>query len=167
MRGWFRIAVASCGLGLLLVGCLDSGDDANCRNLSLIPPPSLEQVPETLVVDDLRLVLECFLWRDFMPISPPDGRPLMATIRLVELDSLPLPENLDLEHLWVLNGEQFWSTAFEDEPRPPLPPFEIERVARCGPKWGPGEVDVAVSVRHGSLEALYVKALGLPILRTE
>ena len=132
------------------------------------PPPDLEATPDTLSIDGQTLVLECQLWRDFMPIIPPEGNGLIALIRLTEIDALPIEANLDLRHLWVLLGSECWSTDFTDERRAPTPPHIKEKIARWGPEWETGvAVDVVVQVRLNGRACYVVKALDVPIHRTD
>jgi hypothetical protein len=105
--------------------------------------------PEQIEVDGRKYILETYLWRDFMPISPPDGKPLIALIRVTALDLMPFPATLDADRLWVINGQQVWETEFSNEELPENPNrrHQLEKIARSGPKWGPGlYVDVVVRI---------------------
>ncbi len=133
-------------------GCRDdSPTDSGCPPADIShDPPDVEAPAETLSIGEHAYTLDCTLWRDFMPICPPNGRQLIAVILLIEVDSLDIPAGIDLSYLWVLNEDLVWATAFSDETRPKTPPFMIEKVARCGPKWGPNiTVDVVTRVLDG------------------
>jgi hypothetical protein len=70
---------------------------------------------------------------------------------LIDVDSKPIPAEVDLATIWVINGTEIWESGFGTEPRPPRPDYELERVAWNGPTWGPGiTVDVVVSVTFGT-----------------
>lgn len=108
----------------------------------------LVSAPEVLDLPSQDYHLETLLWRDFMPISPPGGKPMMAVARLVS--DAPIPDDVKLVHLWVINGNEVWSTQFAEEPI--VSGNTIEGIARGGPKWDPGiPVDVVVGVKVGNV----------------
>ena len=85
-----------------------------------------------------------------MPISPPDGRPLVVVIAVQTADSTALPEGLDADVVYVIYEGQVWKAWLEDNPDSSQPPYRLEKVARDGPKWGPAVyVDVVVRLQHG------------------
>ena len=156
-RGLYqRLLVCSAVCGMV-TSC---GEDPSGPTGSVIEPPDDGMVVHTrLELDGHTYEIRTNLWRDFMPGSPPDGTPLMALIRLVEVDSLAIPPDVTMDYLWVVNGVETWATEFTDEQRPPQPLYKIERVARNGPKWGPGiAVDVVARVRAGDGAAYRVLA---------
>ncbi len=51
---------------------------------------------DTLIIGDKAFVLDAYLYRDFMPISPPDGNPMISINWLVSIDSTEIPNNIDL-----------------------------------------------------------------------
>lgn len=113
----------------------------------------LLSAPEQIQIDARFYRLETYLYRDFMPSSPPDGKPLIALILVTAIDQLPFPEMIDADKLWIINGQEVWETEFSDEERPQDPNrrHQLEKVARDGPKWGPGiYVDVVVRVKNSS-----------------
>lgn len=86
-------------------------------------------------------VLEAYLWRDFMPVSPPDGRPLIAINRLVEKDGLAIPEGVDIVMQYVINKDEVWESNYSESVQGQA--NIIEKISREGPKWGP---DIYVTV---------------------
>jgi len=152
-----------------VVGC--SGDPFSGSVRPVVPTVPLDQLataPDTLAVAGCDLTLETYLWRDFMPISPPDGKPLIALIRIVEANQIEIPAGIDAVYLWVVNGTDVWPTTFSDESHPETPPHELERVARNGPKWGPQiQVDVIVGVTTGSKDLHLLRAADQWIHRTD
>ena len=125
-----------------------------CSENPVAPPDidiqSLQAAPEKLTVSGKALILRCSLWRDFMPISPPDGRPLVVVIAVQTADSTALPEGLDADVVYVIYEGQVWKAWLEDNPDSSQPPYRLEKVARDGPKWGPAVyVDVVVRLQHG------------------
>ncbi|MEE9293971.1 MAG: hypothetical protein V3W34_03260 [Phycisphaerae bacterium] len=100
--------------------------------------------PEAVEIGGQTLTLETYLWRDFMPISPPDGKPLIATVTVVAKGATALPAGVSAVRMWVVNGRDVWEGKFSQDAAPPQP-GRLERTAREGPKWGPG-IDVEVVV---------------------
>lgn len=148
---------------LVLVPACDDDVSAPDSNNPAITLAQLKSAPETLDLPEQDYHLETYLWRDFMPISPPDGKPLAAVVRLVSTE--PIPDDVKLVYLWVVNGQQVWATRFAEEPV--VSGNTIEAFANGGPKWGPGiSVDVVVGVRIGSSELRLVRASEQPIEAT-
>lgn len=106
---------------------------------------------ETLSIGSNSFVLDAYLWRDFMPVSPPDGKPMIALNWLVDNNSVKIPGNISLTKQYVINNELVWESDYEDEVRgPDLPEYKAEKISRGGPKWETGiHVDV-ISVIHDS-----------------
>jgi hypothetical protein len=111
------------------------------------PIDELISAPDRLVIDNREYILDTYMWRDFQPISRPDGKPLIAIIWVIAVDSLAVPSDLDATRLWVIYDGEVWETPFSDEERPQTPGYKLEKVARNGPKWGPDiTVDVVVRI---------------------
>ncbi len=128
--------------------------------------------PEQVEINSRKYTLETYLWRDFMygPNTPPDGKPLIALIRIIAIDLLPFPSTLDANRLWVINGQEVWDTEFSDEERPTDPnrKHQLEKIARNGPKWGPGiYVDVVVRIIDYKNKIYLLKASNQHIGRTD
>ncbi len=126
---------------LLLLAC-------SCQDLFSPDLDDLLTAAERIVIAGRTYTLETDLYRDFMPPSPPDGQPLTAIIRVTAEDRNPFPATLDADRVWVINGKEVWeesllavSSAGDPERR-----HQLEKIARGGPKWGPG-IYVAVVVR--------------------
>jgi len=150
---------------LLLSGCAGGTDQNGIPDLSLA---DLAAAPARLEHAGQSYRLETYLWRDFMPMSPPGGKGLTATVRLVEVDSQPIAEGTSLDFLWVIHGEEVWATPFSDEARPSGPADRQEAVARDGPLWEPNsEVDVVVGWRDPAGELHLLRAAGQKIHRTD
>jgi len=148
-------------LALFISNCVLNPKDSSTSIDELL------SAPEKVEIDGQHYTIETYLWRDFMPVSPPDGKPLIALIRVTEIDSQTIPETLDATKLWVINGDDLWETGFSDEQRPYTEPFQLEKVARDGPKWGPGiYVTVVVKIEYGNSTYL-IKASDQLIERTD
>ena len=133
-----------------------------------IPSADLASAPDTIEVAGSQVTLWASLWRDFQPISPPDGKPLISLVRLIETDSLRIDGAISPMYIWVVNGDHVWASRFTDEARPPQPEYQIEKVARNGPKWGPGiSVDVIVGIRYHEEPMILIAARNQLIYRTD
>ena len=92
-------------------------------------------------------IADAYLWRDFMPISPPDGKPLAASLK-IQVDSGAFPVDVTVDRIWVY-GPTVWEPALFEVRRSPdagTPADQIEVFANGGPKWDPGS-EVSVDVR--------------------
>jgi len=128
----------------------------------------LNAAPTTVKVDGTTLSLETYLWRDFMPISPPDGKPLVAILRVKTDDGSTIPDGLKMPAAWVVRDKKVWDTLLDDEQPEPHPEDVLELVARDGPKWGPNvAVDVIVELRLADGSKLLLKAVDQMIERTD
>lgn len=110
------------------------------------------------------------MWRDFQPISPPDGKPLIAIIYVTATDTAQLPSSLSTDAVWIVYNNKVWKSGFTGEPIAPgeLKPHRIVRIARAGPTWGPNvNVDVVVRVYDGKGGTLLLKAPNQRIYRTD
>jgi len=145
-------------LALFAAACLVVGGCSTDRALA----------PRLISLDGATLRLEASLWRDFQPISPPDGKPLIAGLRITTVDGAPIPSTLRADSVWIYNEAAVWAASVrEEQPRSAGAPF-FEVVARNGPKWGPGiEVDVVVQVRDAAGRAFLLQAPRVFIGRTD
>jgi len=152
---------------ILSIGCTDLG------NPYVAPPPDIPLVvlraaPDTLVVNGRRLSLSAYLWRDFMPISPPDGKPLMAVLTISAADSATIPSSLVCDAVWVIYQHEIWKAWLEIPPPGGVKPNQISRTARDGPRWGPNVyVDVIVRVIDASGASRLLRAPHQWIGRTD
>jgi hypothetical protein len=133
-----------------------------CQN-PFSPIKDLDKIPETITVNGLKIMMEVFLWRDFMPtIGAPGGSDLMAVITLTAQGASNFPDYIGADKLYVIYGEQVWETGFADEIRPRDNGHlnQIQLVARGGPKWPvESRVDVIVRVTIKGEGYRYIKAL--------
>ena len=164
-RWMLAILLAVVLLSAEFQGCLvgdDCDDGPECSPLTpKLAPPALETVPDTLIVGSNRFVLGAGVWRNFEPSSDNCPRRLNVFVQVTEVDSMPIPSGMTANHVWVLNGDVFWNARFTSQVLPYTPPYQIEKMARCGPQWTPGaEVDVIVRVRDASGSEAYVRRLG-------
>ena len=159
--------LVGCAVLLAVVGC---GAACKCCRTTATEPKA---APERVEIDGREYTLAASLWRDFMPMAPPDGESLVAILKVSPSDMMPLPVDLAIDHVWVLNGEKQWSAAV-DQPGGPgqstsgqSPATHLEQSVRGGPKWGPGiKVDVVARLRQGK-QTWLVRAAGVEIKRTD
>lgn len=113
------------------------------------------------------LTIAPYLWRDFQPSSPSNGRPMIAVIRVQSVDGSRLPAGVSADSVWVLWGAQTWAArAVEEQPRTASAIFEV--VARDGPKWGPNvRVDVVLRLHDASGTVRYVRMADQLVNRTD
>jgi len=115
-------------------------------------------------ISGITYTLDTYMWRDFMPISPPDGKPLIAIIRVQASGIDDFPLSTIIERLWLIYRQKIISTRASDEYRVDGNIFEM--VFRDGPKWGPCiGVDVVVKLNVNS-QIYYLKAVNQTIHAT-
>ena len=116
--------------------------------------------PEQVEINGRNYTLGTYLWRDFMPGTyGPDGSDLMAIVTISETAFQAIPTDTTATYLWFINGEEIWGSSFSDESRPPVPAYQMEKIARGGPRWSPGtNVIVVVKMADGSGGTYLLKA---------
>jgi hypothetical protein len=151
---------------LVVVGCEDNGVSIPQD----IPVAQLQASPDTIIVEGRLLCLSTYMWRDFQPISSPDGKPLIAIIYVTATDTARLPSSISADAVWIVHNDQVWKSWLSDESIPPseLKPNRIVKIAREGPKWGPHVyVDVIVRVVDGQGNRHWLRAPNQWIGRTD
>ena len=124
--------------------------------------------PERIEIENRQYILESYLYRDFMPISPPDGKNLIASVKVTATDLQEFPSSINANRLWVIKSpEEIWETAFTNETHTPPYDYQLEKVARDGPMWEPNsQVDIVVEILHEGNTYL-LKASNQTIYRTD
>jgi len=139
----------------LLSGCGGRGPTTP----GAVSASDLTTAPTKIVLAGKTLILGTSLWRDFMPIAPPDGKPLVALLQVKTGDGSSVPATVSADTVWVIHGAQIWSGLLQEERSraETMPLYEV--VAREGPKWDPGiTVDVVVRLRDASGRAFLLRA---------
>lgn len=120
-----------------------------------LPAPSVSvdellSAPEQIEIDDRQYILGAYLNRDFMPSIQPDRSSLVASVTINATDLQEFPSSIDANMLWVIKSpEEIWETTFTNEDRNPNYNYQLEKIARDGPKWEPNiQVDVVVRIFH-------------------
>jgi hypothetical protein len=148
----------------------------SCADIGEVLPPAAPDIPihellaaeDTITVDGKSLTLSTYMWRDFMPISPPDGKPLIGIAYIDGIDTASLPSTIRADAIWIVYDGQVWRSLFNDETSNPAKPNRLERVFRNGPKWGPGVyLDVIVRLLDGAGGAHLLRASHQYISRTD
>ncbi|MCU0517117.1 MAG: hypothetical protein MUC60_09680 [Oscillatoria sp. Prado101] len=135
---------------------------------SLPPMNTLLSAPLSVKIENRQYVLSTYLWRDFMPISPPGGKPLIASIRVSASDNKAFPSSLKVDRLWAIKDKgEVWETELAGQGRQPTA-NQLEKVARNGPKWEPGtKVDVVVRLVDKDNRTYLLRAAQQLINRTD
>jgi hypothetical protein len=126
---------------------------AGCSDPVSSPPEisiyNLLSAPDTLEVENQKIFMTTYMWRDFMPISPPNGKPLIAIVYIETIDSSEISPAIIADAIYIVNRREVWKSYFSDEqPAGESKPFRITKIARNGPMWGPGiYVDVVVKLK--------------------
>jgi hypothetical protein len=139
---------------MVVAGC---GTACRCCRPAAESPAS---APERVEINGRGYTLTANAWRDFQPVAPPEGQPLIVAVRVSAEEPIPTPADLKIDHVWVLNGKEQWSAK-------PDSPSSSEGAIRGGPRWGPGiKVDVVARLEQGKKTWL-VRAAGVDIKRTD
>jgi hypothetical protein len=155
-----RIPIAVTALLVLAIaGCGGSSPTSP----SDVSRDQLVSAPTRIVADGKTLTLTTSLWRDFMPISPPDGKPLVAVLTIAADDGSAVPATVTADTSWVILSSDVWTAAVEQRSRAETAPA-YEVIARNGPKWGPDvTVDVVVRLTDSTGRTFLLRAAGQTI----
>lgn len=166
------ILAASAAILALSAGC--GGTETPPFNPILHPVPNytleeLRAAPEQEVkFGGIVFAVDAELWRDFMPVSPPDGGPLVAYVEATAVGESAFPGEVTAVYLWVIKDAEVWGVKMGYDPTIPRPAGTRVYVAREGPKWGPGiAVEVVVGFRTTSGGVHLVRLSSVPIQRSD
>ena len=117
----------------------------------------LRKAPAEIVIDGKSLSLSTYVGRDFSPGSSPGGRPLLVSVKVATSDKQAFPSRVRIDRVWVLFGEQIWSSDIRGVPLDPSNNNNKEGYIYCSDspvcgisvnanaQWNPGVfVDVVV-----------------------
>jgi len=107
----------------------------------------LREATDRIIINNMSLTVEAFLWRDFMPVVEEGGTGIYAVITIVATNVSIFPDYLDSERMWVIYwGAEIWIP--EDPPEAEIWITELEDMgieqntlkkrASDGPKWDIG-----------------------------
>ena len=153
---------------LLVLALAALGGCRATESIAPLPAGELQAAPLAITVGGQTLTLVTELWRDFMPVTPPNGKPLFAVMRVRAANGGALTATFQVDALWIVNGAETWATAVTEENVLPRGAAYHEWVARDGPKWNPGvRVDVIVRVREASGATQLLRAANQLIQRSD
>jgi len=113
---------------------------------SIVSFQDLQTAPEKIEINGTEYTLETYLQRDFMPVCPPDGRPLVALVKVKAPGETAISSKIDATRLWVVKGVEIWETELASWEGPTIGDT-LKKVGGGGPKWEPGiSVDVVVRI---------------------
>lgn len=154
-RSIFLLITWSC---LILFGCEQEPSDDH----QFIYDPAaiewlLEESCDTIRIDSMKYILEAYLYRDFMPVSPPEGRPMVSLNCLVALDSTEIPRAINLIKQFVIYHDTIWVKDYEkDDYDDTTRTYQLCRVSKNGPMWEPGVlVDVIAEIYNSTKDSTY------------
>ena len=104
-RATVNTVLLCCAVLMAVAGC---GTACRCCRPGAASPTS---APERVKIDGREYTLTANAWRDFQPVAPPNGQPLVVVVKVSPSDMMPLPSDIVLDHVWVLNGKEQWSAA--------------------------------------------------------
>ena len=147
---------------ILLAGLFVSQVSASSKKPPKPPKPDFSSAQDTIRIAGVQLILETYLWRDFMPVSPKDGKPLRAVVNLIPVNQPNLPPEVVMDKIWIIKDKETWSDSLsyvgQKMPTANLP--KLEMMAQGGPKWEPGtlvKVVVRVKDQQGKIYLLQAK----------
>ncbi|HET9252326.1 MAG TPA: hypothetical protein VFP58_09430 [Candidatus Eisenbacteria bacterium] len=166
-------------LVFLLTGCgprepVPSRTESDLRAAPADPPgvslatAEVRDAPAEVEVQGAPIRIGAEVWRDYMPISPPEGRPLAAVVWVWAADRAsagPVPE---ADRAWVVHGDSAWSTVpVKEAPPAESDSFLVRYALRDGPLWGPGvPVDVVLRLQGTDGSPILIRT-GTMITRTD
>ena len=128
----------------------------------------LAATPEVITIDNKKLVLHANLSRDFMPISPPEGKPLAASLEISTLGNVNLPLGLEVECVWLVNGNEVWSTSIFNVKKRDHTSAKMWITVGSDLYWRPEtKVDIVIRLKDVIGQAWLLKAGEQVIHRTE
>lgn len=129
---------------LLLVACATKKQDKE----TVIVEKPLQETATQLKLGENLLVLQTYLWRDFMPsVGTKSKSPLLSKIKLIDRHEKPIPPNLHLKKQYLIQGDKVWEFALKSIRA--QTPYERVAVLRDGPQLKPGtEVDVVCELEY-------------------
>jgi len=127
------------------------------------------QSVSSININSQNYFIDAYLWRDFQPNSPPNGKPLISINWLISSDSRPIPDNIVMKQQYVIYRDSVWIANYENETGPSTPDYKIEKISRNGPKWGPKVyVDVVAKISNTKTnQDYYLKLENVFIIRTD
>lgn len=125
------------------------------------PSDKFKNALETIQIGDQKIILETYLWRDFMPKSKPAGSDLKIVVNVISKSDISLLRSLDVDSVWVINQNEIWGDNLEDSGIQDTSHLDmkIQKTASGGPLWKPGiKVTVVVKIIDVNQKTYLLKA---------
>lgn len=106
----------------------------------------LKSSPTTLNIGGSYFTLDAVLWRDFMPPTEPNGKPMSSKVQLNLISGPDILSNITFVRQYVIYGTEIWAA---DIYFIGVNSNFIEGTSSGGPKWGPDvNVDVVLEFKY-------------------
>ncbi len=154
---------------IIFAGLLFAQVNASSKKPPKPPKMDLSTARDTIRIAGVDLILETYLWRDFMPVSPKDGKPLRAVVNLIPVNKPSLPQDVMMDKIWIVNDQETWSDSlsYVGQKVTGAKLSKLEMMVQGGPKWEPGTlVKVIVQVKDDQGKIFLLQAKDQPIHRT-
>jgi len=168
-RQYFYILAGILAITLFLSSCKVRKNQQLSGNKTTVENKmaTLNEIPDQLKINGNKIKAEVYLWRDFQPISPPEGKPLRVVVKIRDEEGKPLSPGLKLKRIKILYQDESWEAALKERPRPSEEVSEITGTAGGGPKWPPDStVDVIVTLENGEGKIYQLKVTQQRIEKT-
>ena len=111
------------------------------------------QLPISIGIGEEIIELEAYIYRDFMPISPPDGKPMCGLVTLKTKSGNAVPKGITVISIRISHKKKSWSAKMKMDPN-----FNRKNVnvrVDGGPKWQTGiMIDITVYLKYNGREYL-------------
>ena len=127
----------------------------------------LRKADESIIINNMTILLEAFLWRDFMPGVEEGGTGIYAAITIIATNVSIFPDFLDSKRMWLVNfGDTEWNP--EDTPPTEIWFTKLEDIgtehntlnkrASEGPKWDIGlQLHIIIEIEELKGDTLYLQ----------
>ena len=127
-------------IGIILLGAIFLHSCASADEL--------RSSPTTININGSILSLDVSVWRDFMPPTENNGKPMTSTIHLNLISGPDILSNIHLVRQYVIYGNEIWAA---DLFFIGINGSFIEATSSGGPKWGPNVlVDVVLEFTYAN-----------------
>lgn len=108
----------------------------------------LKSSPTTLNIDGSQFTLDAVAWRDFMPPTEPNGKPMSSKVQLNLISGPDILSNIHFVRQYVIYGNEIWAA---DIYFIGVNSNFVEGTSSGGPKWGPDvNVDIVLEFTYNN-----------------
>lgn len=125
---------------------------------------------DTLVYNSSKHVIEAEVYRNFFPGSSiPTKRPLIASVSLVNLDSVRISTDLDITKMYIIRDPLIWVSSPTSTSSLSTPEYKLSKFSNDGPEWDTNIlVDVVLEIWNSVKSENYLMIVrDIPIERIE